>query len=247
MGDFVWFAKIYDDSVLLNIDKKEHFIRVKNCCYIKKNNENFYLLCHDKVWCFSEKIYKNFFVVNSDSNVVKVKNKIYISGEDTGCIYVYDFNGELCTLTKLGEHIADFEILDDCIYGITYNDNILIKTNFKEKNSSIFLDMVPQRIIIKKYIYLLLNDGYYSAIKMLDTDLNMLKFIPFERQIGDLFFYYDKIIFSGTEYNYILSENLTLLSKKKSTGEILCRFSDMPIFENTKNALDIVNNIIYPL
>ncbi len=243
----MWFAEIYNDRVLLNVNKKENFIKIKNCCYITEYNHIFYLLSCDNVLCASEKIHKKFFVVNSDSNVVKVKNKIYISGEDTGCIYVYDFNGELCTITKLGEHIADFEILDDCIYGITYNDNILIKTDFKEKNNRIFLDMVPQRIIIKKHIYLLLNDGYYSAIKMLDTDLNILKFILFERQIGDLFFYYDKIIFSGTEYNYILSENLTLLSKKKSTGEILCRFSDIPIFEKTKGVLDTVNNIIYPL
>ena len=243
----MWFAKIFDDSVLLNIDKKERYIRIKNCCYITKYNDVFYLLCHDNVLCFSEKSNKMFFSVDSDSNVIKVENNIYISGEDTGCIYIYNFNGELCSLTKIGEHLADFEVFDDFVYGITYNDNILIKTDLKEKYKKIFLDMVPQRIIVKKYIYLLLNDGYYSVIKMLDTDLNIRKFILFERQIGDLFFYFDKIIFSGTEYNYILSENLTILSKKKSTGEILCRFGDIPIFEKSKGILDTVNNIIYPL
>ena len=243
----MWFAEIYNDGVLLNVNKREYFIKIKNCCYITKYNDIFYLLSRGNVLCISEKIHKNFFVANCDSNVIKVKNKIYISGEDTGCIYIYNLNGELCGLTKLGEHLADFEIINDNIYGITYNDNFLVKTNFEEENKKIILDMTPQRIIIKNYIYLLLNDGYYSVIKMFDDDLNILKIISFERQIGDLFFYYDKIIFSGTEYNYILSENLTLLSKKKSTGEILCRFSDIPILEKTKGVLDTVNNIIYPL
>lgn len=189
----------------------------------------------DFVWF--PNIYNDKTLINND--------RIYISSEDSGSILIYDFSGNLLFSIKFGEHISDFIISDNFMYVITYQDNFLIKSTLSETINKIPLNDFPQRILYKKFLYVLLNNEYFSYIKLFDSDLNFIKEIKFERQIGDLYCFQNKLIFNGEDYNYILSENLTLISQKNSTGKILCKFSDYPIFESGER-LDIINNIIYP-
>ncbi len=244
MGDYVWFAEIYDEKTIIN-DKNKTMTYLKKCTAICKENKMFYLLLNDKVIIINELIYKEFFTLDNTSNKICVDKKIFVSGEDSGAISIYNYDGQILNTIKIGEHISDFFVINDFIYAITYHDNFFIKTTDKMILKKVILNNFPEKIIKGKYIYILLNNAYYSFIKMFDFDLNLIKEIYFKRQIGDIFLYKNKIIFNGEDYNYILTENLTLISQKNSTGKFLCRFSDYPILE-TKERFGIINNIIYP-
>lgn len=245
MGDYVWFVKFYNDKTVINVNNKKIIYKSK-CQEVLKINNKIYLLSNGKITINDECSDMNFFVIDTSSNHIFVDEKIYVSGEDTGIISVYDLKGELSNTIKLGEHISDFTVFNNHIYAITYHDNFLIKSTSDIINKKVVLENFPQRILVKKYVYVLLNSEFYSFIKLFDYNLNLIKSICFKRQIGDLYSFKNKIIFNGDEKNYILTENLTLISQKNSTGKSLCKFSNIPIFEDNM-MLDVINNIIYPL
>lgn len=245
MGDFVWFITLNDNFVNIIDNDKKINLKVSNCCFANKYNDVFYFLNGSYLFSFYKKreIHK-FYMLDKTSNKFIIDNKIYVSGEDSGSIYVYDFDGNILNSIKLGEHISDFSIKENFLYVITYHDNYLIKTDMK-KIYKTNTDYTPQQIIVDKYIYVLSNNENYSYISQYDFNLKKIKRIKFLRQIGNIFKYNNKIIYNGSDYNLILNINLNILSYKKSTGESLCRFSDIPIFESGKK-FDIINNIIYP-
>lgn len=243
----MWFADLFEDKIILTINKEKCEYNILNCCFVTIKNTLIYFLCEGKIFVYSNnKELYSFSVIDSFSNKLIVKDNIYVSGEDTGCISAYDLKGNIIKTVKMGEHLADFDIFNNFIFAITYNDNFLIKTNFYDYSKRIILQNIPQKIIIKNYVYILLNDENYSYIKMYNFNLDELKTISFQRQIGDIFLFDNRIIFNGLDFNYILSENLNILSQKRSTGEFLCKFSDIPIFEKTNKRFDLINNIIYP-
>ena len=237
MGDFVYFGRFFD---------------IKNNIYKGKTNEIFkkynriYFLINGRIAIVDKNSYNEFIIPDSSPNHIFVDEKIYVSGEDTGSIYIYSLNGELLNSIKLGEHISDFFVKDQVIYGITYHDNFLVKSTINKNVKKITLDDFPQRIFIKKHIYVLLNNELYSSIRMFDNNLDFIKSIYFKRQVGDLFYINNKIIFNGDEYNYILTENLILISQKNSSGRILHN-TDKKLISEDNMVLDIINNIIYPL
>ena len=242
----MWAADLYKDKVLLKINSNNYTIKINNCCAVTGKNRYYYFLCSDKVLVWNNKFINKFSVIDKFSNNIIVSDKIYVSGEDAGSISIYNFDGSIEKSVNIGEHIADFKINDNYIFAITYNDNFLIKTNFTEINK-ISLDYSPQRIILNDYIYVLLNDENFSFIRMYDINFVLMKTIKLKRQIGDIFLFYNKIIFNGSDFNYVFTKKLTLISQKNSTGDFLCRFSDIPIFEKTTKIFDVINNIIYPL
>lgn len=244
----MWFADLYNDKVNLNVGKNQYMYNVPECCSMDINEGKIYFLCQNKVYVYSDKVLlHSFFTLDQSSNKIIVDNDIFVSGEDSGCISVYNLNGEVIKNVKFGEHISDFSIFDNFVYAVTYNDNFLCKTDMLKYDRKIMLDATPQKIILKEFLYLLLNDENNSTIKMFNFELQELKSIKFKRQEGNIFSFYNKIIFNGSEYNYILSKKLNILSQKKSTGEFLCEFSDIPIINKKKKVFDVINNIIYPL
>lgn len=248
MGDYVWFADLYEEKVLLYVDGNEYYLNICNCCSVARKGDFFYFLCFNEVLIYKLNVFiGKFSTVDMYSNNIIVGDKIYISGEETGCISLYDFNGNLELTMKIGEHIADFCVLDGNIYAITYNDNFLVKTDLSNNYKKIIFLNTPQRIIVNNKIYVILNDEYFTTIKMLDVDFNELKKITFKRQLYDLVYFNKKIILYGEEFTCVLNENLNILWQKNSTGESLCRFGNIPVLKNTKNFFDITNNVKYPL
>ena len=245
MGGYVWFAKLYKDKTVINFNGTEIIYPRKSNAVFNKNS-SFYLLDNDRIIIYNNYFNKEILTLDNSSNQIFIDDKIYVSGEDSGAVSTYTLNGKILDTIKFGEHISDFVVFDKYLYVLTYHDNFLIKANSKKINNKIKLNYFPQRILKRNYIYVLLNNEFYSFIKMFDYDLNFIKSIRFKRQIGDIFIFKNKIVFNGDEYNYILNENLTLISQKNSTGKFLCKCSDIPILEDNK-ILDVINNVIYPL
>ncbi len=241
----MWFAKLTDKNVTVNIDGNVQQFNIENCCYIQKTDNIFYFLNGKYLYLiFNKRTVRKIPMIDISSNKFIINEKIYVSGEESGAIFVYDSLGNALESFTLGEHVSDFDIDKKSIYAITYHDNSIIKTDFN-LSLKIQINSAPQRIIVDKFIYVLSHDGFLTYISQYNKNLKLIKSISFQRQIGNLYKFFDKIVFNGSNYNYILSTNLNIISIKKSTGENLCRFSDIPIFESEKK-LDIINNIIYP-
>jgi len=246
----VWFADIKNDSVFLFDNGKNLEIKIKNCVCALKQEDCYFLLNGKKLICLDKKgnIIFDVNTVDRTSDNIKISDNIYVSGHDTGFLYKYDFSGNLIEGTKAGEHISDFATDINHTYVLTYHENkLILLENFKRVNEISF-KLTLQNIIKEKYIYLLAHNGYISKIYMLNTELEVLKELEFPRQIGELFLFKNKLIFSGIDYNAVFTKNLHILSIKKSTGKILCRFADEPIYIFEKPyKYDLINNITYSL
>jgi hypothetical protein len=151
---------------------------------------------------------------------------IYEADVDSGTLYQYNTKGIIQQSIKLGEHISDYCVCGNEIYVITYLDNRLILLYDFYVNKEVELDFVPQSIIADEYIYVLLNDGFYSVIQQYDRNVKLLKNIKTPRQIGDIFLHNDKLIFNGLNYTYVFNKTLNVYYIKKAQANAC---ADIPI------------------
>ena len=245
----MWFAKIHSDFVEIFENDFSFIIYIKGCEGIYKAVEYIYLIDNSHLYCYMRNrfIYKKE-LLSRDLTKILFDDTFYVSDEDNGTIYQYDLYGNIIRSKKLGEHISDFEITDSFIYGAIYHENKIIKCTMDDIIAELKLNNVPKNVIfVKNKFYILTNDHFFSYIYMIDCDLNIIKIIKFDRQIGCIKNFNNKIVFCGTDIIYILNEELHIISQRKSTGKFLCKFGNVPIFECGKKRLDIINNIIYPL
>jgi hypothetical protein len=160
-------------------------------------------------------------------------DKVYVSNVDSGMMYECDEYGRINKCIKIGEHISDFDILDNIIYVISYFDNkiTLVKDFYISK--TVQLQFVPQKIIVKEYVYILLNDGYCGLIQMYTLELEYIKTVRLMNQVGELKYVINKLIFYGFDYTYIFSKTLNTYDIRKCTGKNLCIFDHLS-FNNTE-------------
>lgn len=243
----MWYAHIKDEYVEVYENGNKHIYQVKKCRSMCKKQEIFCFLTDLSIYMYKNK--KLIFKVNSieeHCDKITVNKNIYVSGNDSGTMYKYNLNGEILESIKIGEHISDFCLSNDYLYILSYFNNKLSALKDFNISKEIFFSVTPQSIIVNKFIYVLLNDAYYSYIYMYSLDFNIIKKFKTSRQIGNIYCFNNKILFEGNEYRFVFNENLNIQSIKKSTDIKLCRFSDYPICNNN-HFLDICNNIIYPL
>ncbi len=243
----MWYAYIKNNYVEIYLNKIKHIYSVKKCRSIYYKNGIFYFLNDSSIYAYkNNKLLFSVKTIEKYCEKIIVNKNIYISGNDSGTIYKYNLSGEISESIKIGEHISDFCLSDDNLFVLSYFNNKLTALKNLNIYKEIFFSKTPQNIIVNDYIYVLLNDGYFSYVYMYTKELFLVKKFKITRQIGNIYCFKDKIIFDGNDYRYIFSKNLSIISIKKSTGINLCKYSDFPMCENNQ-ILDIYNNIIYPL
>ncbi len=245
----MWYARLLDQYVEININNRIYIFPVKNCSSIYLYDRFIYLINIDTVYCYqNDRLIFIRKLISTDSSKIICNNNIYISDNDAGTIYKYNSKGYIIKSQKIGEHISDFIINDSIIYSVIYHENKIVKSDMNKIINEVEIINFPQMIINDDaHLYILAHNQFYSYIYLIDKEFNTLKEVSFLRQLGRIYIYQNKIIFNGTDFNYILNKNLNIISQRKSTGNILCQFGNIPVFENGKMMLDVVNNIIYPL
>ncbi|MBR2861332.1 MAG: hypothetical protein IKB86_05795 [Clostridia bacterium] len=244
----MWYGRREKNGISVNDNGKEKMYFISDCRDVAKYEDRFYFLTRHSIFCGKDgKILFAEPLASTDADLIKVHGEIYVSSCDTGTIYQFSDCARPIQAAKIGEHVSDFAVLENKIYCVTFHDNKLVKLSDFKIEKEVALPSTPQRIIVKNRVFVLVNDGFFSKIMSFDRELNFIREIIFPRQIGDILYFSGKIIFSGLDFNYILTEKLTVLSTKKSTGKILCSCADSPIILDDKvYSLDLTNNIIYP-
>ena len=247
----MWYAKKSVCDVFVFLDGKTFLLPIEHCKGVFFAQSKFYFLNDSTVFCYDDKmrlLFRTYSVQKSCNRIYADSFFIYTSSPDTGTVYQYNLEGVLLRSIRVGEHICDFTAEGEVLYAVSYHDNKLFQIKNMEIVQETVLDEMPQTVIFSDFIYILLNNEFYSNIEMFDAQMTLNKKIKMPRQIGELFLREQKLIFSGYEINYVLDKNLNFISIKKSTGKILCRDSDMLIYcEDPIQKFDPVNNITYPL
>lgn len=249
----MWYAKKNAHEVLLYINGKTKILPMERCKVIFYAENKFYLLNEQHIRCYDENFRFLFqtYTIEKSCNRLYAGQHIYLSSPDTGAIYQYSLNGTLLQSVRAGEHVCDFAVKEpeETVYTVSYHDNKIFQINQMKVEREAQLEQMPQKILYKNgVIYLLLNDAFYSYILQLNEEFKVLQKVKMPRQIGDLYWKNQRLVFCGYERNYILDRNLKILSIKKSTGKLLCRYSDELLYTgDTIFLFDAVNNLSYPL
>ena len=247
----MWYAKKGAYEVFVFLNGKTFLLPIERCKSIFYTENRFYFLCENYIRCYDESfrfLFQTYNVERSCNRIYVYRSFIYTSSPDTGAVYQYGLNGTLFQSVRAGEHVCDFTVAGESLYTVSYHDNKLFQIKNMEIAKDIFLDEMPQTVLFDKNIFVLLNNEFYSCIELFNEQLERIKKIRMPRQIGELFLWNHKIIFGGYEFNYVLDKNLNFLSIKKSTGKLLCRYSDELLYcDDTVWKFDPINNLSYPL
>ncbi len=240
------WAKIEKEYIKILCNDEEIILNLKNGRDVKFYNGNLYVLTDQNLFKLNKnkEVFKSATMSHDCSAMAISEKEIFVIGTDTGTLYSFSHLGEAKKWIHLGEHIADVAILGNNVVCATFHENKLLLINEMKILEWTQLEYTPQRIRCAESIYILSHDGFFSVITMFNAELNKIAEIKFERQIGDIFLFGERIVFNGVNYNYVLDCNLKAISAKKSTGELLCRFSDEPLTESGKK-FDWYNNLIY--
>ena len=219
----------------------------ENCSFISQCGKEV-IIRDEYIYLFvNDKFYKKVSLIDKSADKIALGDKIYVSGKDTGCIFVYDYNLKINCSLKIGEHISDVKYKDGCLFVLVFNENRIYKV-FDEKIISYFeFNEYPQTVIINNSVFVLTCDGWHNYIYMFDFSLNLIKNVKMSRQIGDIYEIFHKIVYLGEDKNYVFNRNLNLMSNKKSTGRnILCKCNNYPVFLEGSGMFDVWNNVTYP-
>ncbi|GEM_PF-4348030 len=247
----MWYAKKGAYEVFVFLNGKTFLLPIERCKSIFYTENKFYFLCENDIRCYDENFRFLFQTYNVERNCNRIyvdRYFIYTSSPDTGAVYQYALNGTLLQSVRAGEHVGDFTLAGEALYTVSYHDNKLFQIKNMEIVKDVFLDEMPQTVLFDKNIFVLLNNEFYSCIELFNDQLELIKKISMPRQIGELFLWKNKLVFCGCELNYVLDENLKFLSIKKSTGKLLCRYSDDLLYcDDMVRKFDPINNLSYPL
>lgn len=165
----------------------------------------------------SGKKHKNIPVVLENAEYLAVdENRLYLAGQESGHIFVYDWSGQIRESVAVGEHLTGLALLNGRIFTISYHDNRLFRLEDLCVSKTVNLPATPEKLLLFHDCPLVLcHDGFYSYLALYSPELLLKHAAILERGLWHMTVRGDDLLLCDHEKTLFYNECLTLFKHKK--------------------------------
>ena len=146
------------------------------------------------------------------------EKRLYLAGQESGNIFVYDWYGQLSESVAVGEHLTGLALSNRHLYTISYHDNRLFYLDDLQIVSVVDLPAAPEQLMIFNGCPVVLcHDGFYSYLASYSFDLRLRHAVILERSLWKMKPRDGSLILQNEKISLFFNECLTLWKHKKRT------------------------------